>query len=100
MVLGKSEALAVAAGAPASPGRQGEPDGLQGVAEGVAGRVDRCGILEGRLRLGLDLRMTKLRRGAIVFGVVAGTTGQRQIAHPVAATPTPGQHMVQLEGPG
>lgn len=103
MVLGVALGRAVELGAPAGPERHRQPEGLERVPHGVAGRVHRRGIGQRALELGLDSREHRGPvgeedlNGCVVLGMIAGHAGRHEVADAVGAAARAGYDVLDLQ---
>ncbi len=84
-------------GPPARPGADGQAQNAQGLDHLEPGRVHRRRVLEWAFGLRLHLRVAELGGGLVPFLLVAGVTGQAEIADAVGAATTPGQDVIHFE---
>ncbi len=98
MALLDGEPLPVPPGPPACPGADGQAEAAQGLDQLEPGRVHRRRVPEGAFGLHLHLGVAELGGGLVPFLLVAGVTGQAEIADAVGATATPGQDVIHFEG--
>ena len=84
-------------GPPARPGADGQAQNAQGLDHLEPGRVHRRRVLEWAFGLRLYLRVAELGGGLVPFLLVAGVTGQAEIADAVGAAATPGQDVIHFE---
>src|SRR5260221_2515599 len=87
----------IPSGASPCPGADGQSKDPQRLHQLEARRIDRRCVRERRLRLLLDLWMTKLCGGLVPFGLVKRMATERQIGNPVRATAAAGVDMIQFK---
>src|SRR5260370_21897049 len=87
----------IPAGASPCPGADGQSKDPQRLHQLEARRIDRRCVRERRLRLLLDLGMTKRCRGLVPFGLVARMATERPIGNPVRATAAAGGDIIHFQ---
>src|SRR6266851_1029033 len=90
--------LAVPARPPAAPGSDRQAHHAERLHECKARGVDSSGVPQGQLRLCLHLWVAELGCGPVAFGGIAVMATQHEVADPVGAATTAGQHMIDLKG--
>src|SRR5260370_25005013 len=87
----------IPAGASPCPGADGQSKDPQRLHQLVARRIDRRCVRERRLRLLLDLGMTKLCGGPGPLGPVSPMATEPPIGHPVRATAAAGGDIIHFQ---
>src|SRR6266851_4776208 len=90
--------LAVPARPPAAPGSDRQAHHVERLHKCKACGVDSSGVPQGQLRLSLHLWVAELGCGPVAFGGIAVMATQHEVADPVGAATTAGQHMIDLKG--